>query len=68
MSLKRSYHVVSVWAEAVNTACYVLNRVLVTKPQLKTPYEILSIWYPKDSPFHLEAFSDSDYAGDNHDR
>ncbi|GJS37394.1 putative ribonuclease H-like domain-containing protein [Tanacetum coccineum] len=29
------------WAEAVNTACYVLNRVLVTKPQMKTPYEIL---------------------------
>ncbi|GJW74813.1 retrovirus-related pol polyprotein from transposon TNT 1-94 [Tanacetum coccineum] len=29
------------WAEAVNTACYVLNRVLVTKPQLKTPYELL---------------------------
>ncbi|GJT21682.1 ribonuclease H-like domain-containing protein [Tanacetum coccineum] len=27
------------WAEAVNTACYVLNRVLVTKPQMKTPYE-----------------------------
>ncbi|GKA95833.1 ribonuclease H-like domain-containing protein [Tanacetum coccineum] len=24
------------WAEAVNTACYVLNRVLVTKPQNKT--------------------------------
>ncbi|GKB84002.1 retrovirus-related pol polyprotein from transposon TNT 1-94, partial [Tanacetum coccineum] len=24
-----------------NTACYVLNRVLVTKPQMKTPYEIL---------------------------
>ncbi|GKC67116.1 putative ribonuclease H-like domain-containing protein, partial [Tanacetum coccineum] len=29
------------WAEAVNTACYVLNRVLVTKPQMKTPYEIM---------------------------
>ncbi|GJX41735.1 putative ribonuclease H-like domain-containing protein [Tanacetum coccineum] len=29
------------WAKAVNTACYVLNRVLVTKPQMKTPYEIL---------------------------
>ncbi|GJX02321.1 ribonuclease H-like domain-containing protein [Tanacetum coccineum] len=29
------------WAEVVNTACYVLNRVLVTKPQMKTPYEIL---------------------------
>ncbi|GKE00301.1 putative ribonuclease H-like domain-containing protein, partial [Tanacetum coccineum] len=28
-------------AEAVNTACYVLNRVLVTKPQNKTPYELL---------------------------
>ncbi|GJS45128.1 retrovirus-related pol polyprotein from transposon TNT 1-94 [Tanacetum coccineum] len=25
------------WAKAVNTACYVLNRVLVTKPQYKTP-------------------------------
>ncbi|GKE57051.1 retrovirus-related pol polyprotein from transposon TNT 1-94 [Tanacetum coccineum] len=29
------------WAEAVHTACYVLNRVLVTKPQMKTPYELL---------------------------
>ncbi|GJZ58642.1 ribonuclease H-like domain-containing protein [Tanacetum coccineum] len=29
------------WAEVVNTACYVLNRVLVTKPQNKTPYELL---------------------------
>ncbi|GJT04069.1 retrovirus-related pol polyprotein from transposon TNT 1-94 [Tanacetum coccineum] len=28
------------WAEAVNTACYVQNRVLVTKPHNKTPYEI----------------------------
>ncbi|GKC98362.1 putative ribonuclease H-like domain-containing protein, partial [Tanacetum coccineum] len=28
----------------------------------------LGLWYPKDSPFHLEAFSDSNYAGDNHDR
>ncbi|GJX19408.1 putative ribonuclease H-like domain-containing protein [Tanacetum coccineum] len=27
--------------EAVNTACYVLNRVLVTKPQNKIPYELL---------------------------
>nr|GEU60815.1 retrovirus-related Pol polyprotein from transposon TNT 1-94 [Tanacetum cinerariifolium] len=29
------------WAEAVNTACYVQNRVLVTKPQNKTFYELL---------------------------
>ena len=28
----------------------------------------LGLWYPKDSLFHLEAFSDSDYAGDNYDR
>nr|GEX72417.1 putative ribonuclease H-like domain-containing protein [Tanacetum cinerariifolium] len=29
-------------AETVNTACYVLNRVLVTKPQNETPYEFLT--------------------------
>ncbi|GJY82180.1 putative ribonuclease H-like domain-containing protein [Tanacetum coccineum] len=28
------------WAEAVNTACYVPNKVLVVKPQNKTPYEL----------------------------
>ncbi|GKC93321.1 putative ribonuclease H-like domain-containing protein [Tanacetum coccineum] len=30
------------WAEAVSTACYVLNRVLVIKPQNKTPYELIT--------------------------
>nr|GFC47706.1 retrovirus-related Pol polyprotein from transposon TNT 1-94 [Tanacetum cinerariifolium] len=29
------------WAEAVNTACYVRNRLLVTKPHNKTHYELL---------------------------
>nr|GEW61658.1 putative ribonuclease H-like domain-containing protein [Tanacetum cinerariifolium] len=29
------------WAEAVNTTCYVHNKVLVTKPQHKNPYELL---------------------------
>nr|GFA61619.1 retrovirus-related Pol polyprotein from transposon TNT 1-94 [Tanacetum cinerariifolium] len=29
------------YEEAVNTACYVQNRVLVTKPHNKTPYELL---------------------------
>ncbi|GKB54535.1 putative ribonuclease H-like domain-containing protein [Tanacetum coccineum] len=29
------------WAEAVNTACYVLNRVSVIKPHNKTPYELI---------------------------
>ncbi|GJW10391.1 putative ribonuclease H-like domain-containing protein [Tanacetum coccineum] len=28
------------WTEAVNTACYVQNRVLVVKPHNKTPYEL----------------------------
>ncbi|GJY20143.1 ribonuclease H-like domain-containing protein [Tanacetum coccineum] len=29
-------------AEKVSTACYVLNRVLVTKPHNKTPYELIT--------------------------
>nr|GEY48731.1 ribonuclease H-like domain-containing protein [Tanacetum cinerariifolium] len=29
------------WVEAVNTACYVQNRVLVPKPHNKTPYKLL---------------------------
>nr|GEW41920.1 putative ribonuclease H-like domain-containing protein [Tanacetum cinerariifolium] len=29
------------WAEIVNIDCYVQNRVLVTKPHNKTPYELL---------------------------
>nr|GEW25713.1 auxilin-like protein [Tanacetum cinerariifolium] len=28
----------------------------------------LSLWYPRDSPFDLEAYSDSDYAGASFDR
>ncbi|GJV31800.1 putative ribonuclease H-like domain-containing protein [Tanacetum coccineum] len=28
------------WAEAINTACYVQNRMLVVKPHNKTPYEL----------------------------
>ncbi|GJY29215.1 putative ribonuclease H-like domain-containing protein [Tanacetum coccineum] len=28
------------WAEAVNTACYVQNKVLIVKPHNKTPYEL----------------------------
>ncbi|GJZ02776.1 ribonuclease H-like domain-containing protein [Tanacetum coccineum] len=29
------------WAKAINTACYVLNKVLVIKPHTKTPYELI---------------------------
>nr|GEZ45460.1 hypothetical protein [Tanacetum cinerariifolium] len=32
---------ISFWAKAVNTACYVQNRVLVPKPHNKTPYALL---------------------------
>nr|GEV20493.1 ribonuclease H-like domain, reverse transcriptase, RNA-dependent DNA polymerase [Tanacetum cinerariifolium] len=31
-------------------------------------YPKLGLWYPRDSPFDLEAFSNSDYAGANGDR
>nr|GEZ32931.1 putative ribonuclease H-like domain-containing protein [Tanacetum cinerariifolium] len=33
---------VTFWAESVNTACYVQNRVLVNKSQNKTPYELFN--------------------------
>nr|GFB78673.1 putative ribonuclease H-like domain-containing protein [Tanacetum cinerariifolium] len=33
---------VTFWAEAVNTACYVQNRVLVNKSQNKTSYELFN--------------------------
>nr|GEW79255.1 hypothetical protein [Tanacetum cinerariifolium] len=46
------------WAEVVNTACYVQNRVLVTKPQNKTPYELLcgrppSIGFMRPFGYHV---------------
>ncbi|KAD2805312.1 hypothetical protein E3N88_38689 [Mikania micrantha] len=39
------------WAEAVNTACYVQNRVLVNQRWLKTPYEMLHTLTPLISFF-----------------
>nr|GEW86098.1 retrovirus-related Pol polyprotein from transposon TNT 1-94 [Tanacetum cinerariifolium] len=41
------------WAEAVNTACYVQNMVLVTKPHNKTPYELLHGRTPSSGPTWL---------------
>ncbi|GJZ99773.1 putative ribonuclease H-like domain-containing protein [Tanacetum coccineum] len=38
------------WNEAVNTAYYVRNRVLVTKPHNKTPYELIIGRPPSISP------------------
>nr|GEV89449.1 ribonuclease H-like domain-containing protein [Tanacetum cinerariifolium] len=43
------------WSEAVATACYVLNMVLVTKPHHKTPYELLT--GDKPSTSYLKRFS-----------
>ncbi|GJW96371.1 putative ribonuclease H-like domain-containing protein [Tanacetum coccineum] len=34
------------WAEAVSTACYIQNRVLVVKPHNKTPYELFRGFKP----------------------
>ncbi|GJY86514.1 putative ribonuclease H-like domain-containing protein [Tanacetum coccineum] len=34
------------WVEAVSTACYVKNRVLVVKPHNKTPYELFRGFKP----------------------
>nr|GEW75595.1 retrovirus-related Pol polyprotein from transposon TNT 1-94 [Tanacetum cinerariifolium] len=56
------------WAEAVSTACYVLNRVLVTKPQNKTPYELLTSKIPIISyirPFgcHVTILNTIDHLG-----
>ncbi|GJW91660.1 putative ribonuclease H-like domain-containing protein [Tanacetum coccineum] len=42
------------WTEAVSTACYVLNRVPVTKPHNKTPFELVSWKVPNIS--HLKPF------------
>ncbi|KAI0497222.1 hypothetical protein KFK09_020444 [Dendrobium nobile] len=41
------------WAEAVNTACYVLNRVNVRAKLEKTPYEILKGRTPNLSHLHV---------------
>nr|GEW86105.1 uncharacterized mitochondrial protein AtMg00810-like [Tanacetum cinerariifolium] len=42
------------WTEAVSTACYILNRVSITSPHNKTPYELLSGKVPNIS--HLKPF------------
>ncbi|GJV96355.1 putative ribonuclease H-like domain-containing protein [Tanacetum coccineum] len=56
------------WAEAVSTACYVLNRVLVTKPYNKTPYELLTgktpiISYIRPFGCHVTILNTIDHLG-----
>ncbi|GJW07927.1 putative ribonuclease H-like domain-containing protein [Tanacetum coccineum] len=54
--------------EAVRTACYVLNRVLVTSPHNKTPYALLTGNIPSVSHFkpfgcHVSILNTSDHLG-----
>nr|GEU55633.1 hypothetical protein [Tanacetum cinerariifolium] len=56
------------WAEAVSTACYVFNRVLVTKPQNKTPYELITgripiISYIRPFGCHVTILNTIDHLG-----
>ncbi|GJR51785.1 putative ribonuclease H-like domain-containing protein [Tanacetum coccineum] len=56
------------WAKAVSATCYVLNRVLVTKPQNKTPYELITSKIPIISyirPFgcHVTILNTIDHLG-----
>ncbi|GJW83487.1 putative ribonuclease H-like domain-containing protein [Tanacetum coccineum] len=57
-----------IWNEAVRTACYVLNRVLVTSPHNKTPYALLTGNIPSVSHFkpfgcHVTILNTSDHLG-----
>ncbi|GJR46368.1 putative ribonuclease H-like domain-containing protein [Tanacetum coccineum] len=45
------------WAEAVSTACYVQNRVLVVKPHNKTPYELFRGQFDEKSEGFLVGYS-----------
>ncbi|GJR56122.1 ribonuclease H-like domain-containing protein [Tanacetum coccineum] len=54
--------------EAVNTACYVQNRVLVVKPHNKTPYELFrgrtpALSFMRPSGCHVTILNTLDYLG-----
>ncbi|GKC64914.1 putative ribonuclease H-like domain-containing protein [Tanacetum coccineum] len=56
------------WAKVVSTACYVLNRVLVTKPQNKTTYELITgkipiISYIRPFGCHVTILNTIDHLG-----
>nr|GEW92269.1 retrovirus-related Pol polyprotein from transposon TNT 1-94 [Tanacetum cinerariifolium] len=56
------------WAKVVSTACYVLNRVLVTKPQNMTPYELITgkipiISYIRPFGCHVTILNTIDHLG-----
>ena len=41
------------WDEAINTACYTHNRILINKDLMKTPYEIMNDKKPTLKYFHV---------------
>ncbi|GKC54747.1 putative ribonuclease H-like domain-containing protein [Tanacetum coccineum] len=56
------------WTEVVSTACYVLNRVLITNPHNKTPYALLtgktpSISHFKPFRYHVTILNTNDHLG-----
>ncbi|GJW16469.1 putative ribonuclease H-like domain-containing protein, partial [Tanacetum coccineum] len=62
----------TIWAEAVNTACYVLNRVLVIKPNSKTPYKLIHgrtplIDFMKPFGCHVTILNTRDHLGNGPD-
>ncbi|GJX29607.1 putative ribonuclease H-like domain-containing protein [Tanacetum coccineum] len=66
--LTDSFLLTMFWTEAVATTCYVLNRVLVTNPHNKTPYELLTgivptISYLKPFGCHVTILNTIDQLG-----
>ncbi|GJY29510.1 retrovirus-related pol polyprotein from transposon TNT 1-94 [Tanacetum coccineum] len=56
------------WAEAVNIACYVQNKVLVVKPHNKTPYELFrgrtpTLSFMRPLGCHVTILNTLDYLG-----
>nr|GEV92566.1 ribonuclease H-like domain-containing protein [Tanacetum cinerariifolium] len=59
---------VTFWAEAVNTACYVQNKILVNKSHNKTPYELFNsrspaIGFLKPFGYHVMILNTLDNLG-----
>ncbi|GJY73235.1 putative ribonuclease H-like domain-containing protein [Tanacetum coccineum] len=58
----------TLWVEAVNTACYVQNRVLIVKPYNKTPYELFrgrtpALRFMRPFGSHVTILNTLDYLG-----
>ncbi|GJU79380.1 retrovirus-related pol polyprotein from transposon TNT 1-94 [Tanacetum coccineum] len=60
--------------EAIDVVCTIVTSKISHLNDVKRIFKYLKgkpnlgLWYPRESPFDLEAFSDSDYGGSNLDR